>query len=430
MIVKKLLFFFLVSFLLINQNTLAELSKDSTAGMNTVYSGVINRWDGYQINNIVVEVSQTVIGEHDNNDKNTEKDFVVLKIYEWKEDKWNLEKTITIHFNSEKTVKIKNDIYLIQINKIVDKLNDCYVDLNIQSNIDTIYTKNIVLGGHDNTIGYGNPEIKIIKEISSNIINLDDVITVTISVENIGKYDAYNIVIQDQQQPYFALIDLLVNENNIEVLKPLEKRIISIYKLQPIQEGIFEIIPASATYLNKEKQLFSASNDRILKVHVLESIINKPKIIIVNEIKKNEIRSYTESLKIKLKVINEGNETAKNIKIKLIAPKEINLKSNDFNDNIIFIRELLSNGEKVYKYEIKCNDIGNYEINTQYSYSYDHMNKCKTECGSIDSYNLIVKKSIVWLLFKKISPTVYLFFVSILFIIISCFWKKYSEYKY
>ncbi len=142
---------------------------------------------------------------------------------------------------------------------------------------------------------------------------------VTITLANGGRYDIFNIQLNDSMNENFELESTALLQWNIPVLKPGEEWSTS-YSIKPLEVNLegFAIPAASANFTVNNKP-YSASSKTITLV------VNGPKIIVNKTVNKNPV-NMSEDVTVGVSMINVG-DTATRVEMKDSLPESVNLVS-------------------------------------------------------------------------------------------------------
>ncbi|AKB85840.1 Copper binding protein, plastocyanin/azurin family [Methanococcoides methylutens MM1] len=228
--------------------------EDPVSGKDVLFNGNIEEGDGYQINNVVIDVAEVF----------ADAETCVFKVYDQGElihDKL-LNEGDSFSFDAEgETIEITLDYVS---GGIVPRAT---IFITITDD-DQVYLDKIVDGGHDKAEFSGIPEIIITKEVSSYSVEQGDIVTVTVVVRNDGDSRATDVRFTDPKPAGFILQEITLEEAGPMLIDKYEERIIYLYKLQANEPGTFELMPTVATYSNDAEMDFpqATSNRPVITV--------------------------------------------------------------------------------------------------------------------------------------------------------------------
>ncbi len=333
---------------------------------DTIYSERIDKSDGYQINNYVIQVTNTLYG--------AEVD-PTIDIFQLESDGGytNLKDYV------KRTKDMDNTIHLLfsrGSEKIsIETLNytTTYVIMDITTTGIIIEYETAVDGGVSNAKYIGEPSLILTKEVDKSNVEIGDIIRVTIKAKNTGNGIAKRISIDTGITPGFTF------KSNIYTTYPTELGIGSsftqmfIYEIQAADGGTFSLNPATATYSSSvfDDEYSSTSNSPSVTVAaeaVETSVLDLEVTADETKLKRGDTITFT------IHVENQKDVPASTIRIDPIIPGNMTYVSGSEDINIISEKPVIQESvygaryEKDYTITLKADEIGSNELIVKLTY--------------------------------------------------------------
>ncbi|KGK98450.1 hypothetical protein LI82_12185 [Methanococcoides methylutens] len=400
---------------------IALIFTSSASAKEVLFNGSIEEGDGYQINNIVIDVAEVFV------DAGT----CVFKVYDQDElihDKMLNEEDSFSFDVEEGTIEFTLDAV---IGGMVPRAT---MSITIDDD-DAVYLDKIVDGGQDKAEFSGTPELKITKEVSSYSVEQGDVVTIKVVVRNDGDGRATEVRFTDPKPAGFILQEITLEEAGPMSIDKYEERTIFLYKLQANEPGTFELKPTVATFSNEADLDFPQATS------------NRPVVTVTGEEKVAELEFSTsmntrsvqrgDDVEVTINIRNIGEASANGVLLNIQIPEGLDFEGSSDNIEMInnvpkvYIENFGLNQEKEIKYNIKPTEVGTYTITTEYSYQYDSGSSKGPEVvsGELTTNALTVVKGEYDVLFEQ---PLYVYAIPLVFILAIGGWVFYRsrQYKY
>ncbi|WP_167880860.1 DUF11 domain-containing protein [Methanococcoides sp. AM1] len=400
---------------------IALMFTSSASAKDILFNGTIEEGDGYQINNIVIDVAEVFV------DAGT----CVFKVYDQEElihDKMLNEGNSYSFDVEEGTIEFTLD------SVIGGLVPHAKVSITIDDD-NSVYLEQVVDGGHDKAKYSGTPELKITKEVSSYSVEKGDVVTIKVVVRNDGDGRATEVRFTDPKPAGFILQEITLEETGTMSIDKYEERTIFLYKLQANEAGTFELKPTVATYSNEAELDFPQATS------------NRPVVTVTGEDKMAELEFTTtmdarsvqrgDDVEVTINIKNTGEAAANGVILNIRVPEGLDFEGSSDNIEMInnvpkvYIENFGLNQEKEIKYNIKPTEVGTYTITTEYSYQYESGSSTGSEVvsGEFTTSPLDVARGDTDVLFEQ--PW-YTYAVPLVFILAIGGWIVYRsrQYKY
>lgn len=399
---------------------IALMFTSNASAKEVLFNGSIEEGDGYQINNIVIDVAEVFV------DAGT----CVFRVYD--QDELIHDKML----NEEDSYSF--DVEEGTIEFTLDSVSGGMVPRATMSitidDDDAVYLDKVVDGGYDKAEFSGTPELRITKEISSYNVEQGEVITIKVTVRNDGDGMATGVRFTDPKPAGFILQEITLEETGPMSIDKYEERTIYLYKLQANEPGTFELKPTVATFSNEADLDFPQATS------------NRPVITVTGEEKVPELEFSTamnarsvqrgDDVEVTINVRNIGEASANGVILNIQVPEGLDFESNSANIEMInnvpkvYIENFGLNQEKEIKYNIKPTEVGTYTITTEYSYQYDSgSSQSEVVSGDFTTNSLNVVKGDLDFLFEQ---PIYVYAVPLVIILAIGGWVFYRsrQYKY
>jgi uncharacterized repeat protein (TIGR01451 family) len=381
----------------------------------------IESGNGYMINNICIDVTVGV-NETEVNDSSA-----VISVYEWKNNAWtlvNITGTNRLYQNDSLNFSATDGSYTVTV---LDFSSSGRGSVRLEMWTSANVTNNATIqGGHKNAEGVGDVKLKITKTVSSQSINIDDVVVVTVYIENTGQYDATNVTLNDPFQEKFLVSSIIMN-NTPQTINKGKNETVLVYQLKATEPGSFTLTKATGSATNKVGSRYNFTQENAPRVEVIEVMALETS----NQLNGTMVDYYTQSkLQGTITIRNTGTKPMENVHINFPIPPNVKLNGTDFTDvnesrKIVEIDKIMPNNEKIISYTITATEPANYSITPEISYIYNGSIKS----GAIEpiKFRAVANPKIETLL-----SIWYLFLIPIVLIIAAAIfiWKRHREYKY
>lgn len=186
----------------------------------------------------------------------------------------------------------------------------------------------------------------------SDRIYLNNSVLVRIVAANGGKYDIYNIHVNDSMNPNFELKSNISMQWNRSVLKPGEEWVITTYSMKPLEANIngFTIPAANAQFTVNGKPYSLSSASTLL-------VVNGPKIVLNKSVLKPVV-NISEDVTVTVSINNIGNIATK-AEITDLLPEGASLVSGPLTYGPLFLE---MNKPEGFSYVIRIDKEGIYEL--------------------------------------------------------------------
>lgn len=333
---------------------------------DNIYSERIDKSDGYQINNYLIQITNTIYGGEID---------PTIDIFQLESDGsyTNLKDYYT------RTKDIDKNIHLL-FSRGSDKISietlNCtttYVIMDITTTGITIEYKTAVDGGVSNAKHIGEPSLTLTKEVDKSNVEIGDIIRVTIKAKNNGNGIAKRISIDQGFTPGFTF------KSNIYTTYPTELGIGSsftemfIYEIEATKGGTYSLNPAIATYSSPvfDDEYSSISNSP--SVTVAAEAVETSELDLKVTADKTKIKRG-EEITFTIHVQNLKDVPATTIRIDPIIPGNITYVSGSGDINIISEKPVIQESvygaryEKDYTITLKADEIGSGELIVKLTY--------------------------------------------------------------
>jgi len=380
---------------------------------------------GYMINNVIIEVSSIGISKDD--DTNNTTGNASVSAWEWKNEKWEKINGTRLSLNQTMTFNASDGNYRVRVLDFreIGRYHEVKLEFWTDANVTN---SGKIDGGHENAEGAGKPNLIITKVVTpSDSVSVDDIVTVTLFVENKGNYDAKNVTIVDPYQTGFIMMNVTVNNTVNQTINKNSNNTYLVYQLKAADPGEYTLPKATASAENTigVKFNYTQTNNAIIRVSELAALtFTSPPP------SGNTVDYYTRTkIDGTITVRNSGTMPAQFINIEFTLPdnatisgKNITVSGNKAN---LYIDQITPNNERVVEYALSADAGGNYEVGITYQYTYNG----STKSGPVNTiaYRAVGNNSIATLLeywYVALIPIILILIVGFFFI------KKRNEYRY
>ncbi|WNY27659.1 hypothetical protein [Methanolapillus ohkumae] len=382
----------------------------------------INSGDGYQMNNIVIDAIVGV-SDDDVNDSSAQ-----ISIWEWKNDKWTqIGSASKLQINGTANFTATDGNYTIKAEDFRASGRGS-VKLNMWTNAE-VTTNRYVTGGHTKVEGTGKPILKITKIASPTTMSVDGIVTVTVFVENTGKYEALNVTVSDPSQEMFVLTGTSINKTNIKSIDIGENETVLMYTLKATAPGSYTLKNVTVSAANSAGTRYDYTPNGTVTVTVEEL----PALEFNNSFSGNTVDYQTRS-KIDgvLRIRNIGTAPAQFVSVEFILPPGATVSGKNITEangkSTVYIDQISPNNEKVIEYSIGATSEGYYNITGTYNYTYNGAAK-SGNLGTI-TYTAVGNNAIQTVTDLPGYPYIFIVPVILVLAVAFFFWRRHREYKF
>ncbi len=182
-------------------------------------------------------------------------------------------------------------------------------------------------------------------------IYLKNAAMVTITAANGGRYDIFNIHLNDSMNENFEMASATLLQWDIPVLRPGDEWSTS-YSIRPLEADLNGfVIPAATADFTVNNKPYSASSKTTTVV------VNGPKIIVNKTVNKNPV-NISEDVTVSVSMINVG-DTATRVEMKDSLPESVNLVSGRTSLSPVFLEP---NAPQGFSYIIRRDTDGEVQL--------------------------------------------------------------------
>lgn len=380
--------------------------------------------DGYMVNNIIIEAGSIGISTNDNNTTNGN---LSISIYEWKNDSWTRLNGTRLSFNQTMSFNASDGNYTVRVTDFRERgrYNEARLEIWTNANVSN---SGYIDGGHSNAEGAGRPNLVITKVITpSENISVDDIITVSVYVNNSGNYDATNVTITDPYQQGFLMSNVTINNTVNQTINRNTNSTYLVYQLRAVEPGTYTLQKATASAENAVggRYNYTQANDVHIEVDDLAALT-----FTASPPSGNTVDYYTRSrVEGNITIRNVGTMPAQYVNVEFNLPENATITGRDItvsgNRATIYIDQIMPNNERVVEYGLSATSEGFYDVAITYNYTYNGSAK-NGELQNV-SYNAIGSSTISKLLdywFLLLIPLILIVGIALFF------WKRHREYRF
>lgn len=222
-----------------------------------------------------------------------------------------------------------------------------------------------------------NPNIVLTKSADKITLNKGEIVEFRINLENTGNGTAYNLSLDEKLPQGFTRAPGSGFPPTLQDELKAGERLELLFALKAVESGTYNIEPTTIKYSSNT----SMSNS--LLITVLDEIKEKSNLSTVITLDKNNIFTG-ESVKVTVKITNNGNVSAESILIEGAPPKGMEVTEGDLRQ---VYKKIDPAESEDYFATLKAAEPGNYSIILKTSYSDD------SKGFSSDSDSIVVKKN-------------------------------------
>jgi len=205
------------------------------------------------------------------------------------------------------------------------------------------------------------PNIVLTKSADKTTLNKGEIVEFKINLENKGNGTAYNLSLDEKLPQGFARAPGSSFPPDLQDELKAGDRIELLFALKAVESGSYNIEPTTIKYSSNS----ALSNS--LSITVLDETKEKSNLTTAITLDKNNIFTG-ESVKVTVKITNNGNVSAESILVEGAIPKGMEITEGDLRQ----VYKKLDQGESEEYFAIlKANEPGNYSIILKTSYSDD-----------------------------------------------------------
>ena len=404
-----------------------------------LYNDTIDRGDGYQINNYVIDVS----------DVYEDGDVAVFTIYNNGESKLyvdgklqndnvkmvNVGDSFTFDFEDG---EVQIDILNVYDTGIFPKAKVAITLINYD--VSSLFYNQHVAGGSSKVTYSGTPILEITTSVDVDTMMIDDFVKVTVNAENTGDDKAVNVRFIPATLEGFSLDEIVFEHSSTNSIEVDELYPVYIHRYQATKEGSFTLKPTTATFYNAAGQEFEASSTTPTLTVTAPEVQEVPKKNAVLELStKVDSMTVERNGRITATIIlkNTGDAPASAVWIDMVIPQDLEYVSGDNAIEIIGGVPKIYMGifgvqqEKEFTYTVKASELGTYTLTTKLSYEYDNGVDAESQKNSTEyiTENFYVQKGKYD---ELLEQPIYFYVLPIIAIIVIGAWilHRHKQYKF
>ena len=378
------------------------LAGNASALTTELYNDTIDRGDGYQINNYVIDVSDVFVdGDaaaftiYNNGDS---KLYVDGKLQSDNIKMVNVDSSFTFDFEDG---EIQIDVLDVSDSGIFPKTKVVIYLINYDAS--SLFYNKFIAGGSSKAIYSGTPILEITTSIDVNTIMIGDFVKVTVNAKNIGDDEAVDVRFIPATLEGFSLDETFVEQTDTVSIDTGKSQLVSVHRYQATKEGSFTLKPTTATFYNAAGKNFEGSSNTPTITVTAPEVQEVPKKTAVLELS-TSVDSMTvarnDKITATINIKNTGDAPASAVWVNMIVPQDLEYESGDSNIEVIggvpkiYMGSFGVQQEKEFTYTVKASELGTYTLTTKLSYEYDNGVDVETQKVSTESIteNIYVQK--------------------------------------
>jgi uncharacterized repeat protein (TIGR01451 family) len=236
-----------------------------------------------------------------------------------------------------------------------------------------------VTGGSANATGAGRPNLTITKVITDanrvpvSSVSVNDVVIVTVHIDNVGNDDARNVTISDPFPTGFAMLSETINNTVNQTVNRNQTLLVREYHIRAIEPGTTTFPRTNVTAENIHGTRFEYQGEPItLTVNELASLVFAPGRLSGTTVDYHMPNSRVNG---SFTVNNTGTVPAQFINIEFTLPDNVTISGNNVNvvgnTATITIDQILPNSQRVVEYSLSANAEGTFNVPIRYSYVFN-----------------------------------------------------------
>ena len=415
------------------------VAGNASALTTELYNDTIDRGDGYQINNYVIDVS----------DINLDNDVAVFTIYN------NGDSILYIDG------KLQNDnIQIVDVDEsFIFDFEDGKIQIDVLSvsnigpfpeakvvitliNYDasSLFYDKFIAGGSSKAIYSGTPILEITTNVDVNTMLIGDFVKVTVNAKNTGDDKAVDVRFIPATLEGFSLDETFVEQTDTVSIDTGKSQLVSVHRYQATKEGTFTLKPTTASFYNAAGKSFEASSTTPTITVTAPDIPEVPKKNAVLELS-TDVDSITvarnDKITATINIKNTGDAPASAVWINIIIPQGLEYVGGDSAIEIIggvpkiYMGSFGVQQEKEYPYTVKTSELGTYTLTTKLAYEYDNGVDAEAQKVSTESVteSIYVQKGKYDELLEQ-PIYVYLLPLMVIVMIVAWIYHRHNQYKF
>ncbi|MDR2945038.1 MAG: hypothetical protein LBU81_08210 [Methanosarcinales archaeon] len=383
--------------------------------------------DGFMVNNIIIDVGSVGVTKDEDNSSNTTGN-ASISVYEWKNDNWSRVNGTKLSLDQTMRFAAADGNYTVHAVDFreVGRFNE--VKLEIWSNAN-VTNSGVIEGGHSNASGAGRPNLVITQVVTpSENVSVDDLITVSVYVNNSGGYDAKNVTIHKPNAPLGFMMSGVITDNTVnQTINKNTNNTYYVYQLKAVEPGNYELGKATADAENELGGKYNYTQNNTARITVADLAALTFAAAGPNG---NTVDYHTRSkIDGNITIRNTGTMPAQYVSIDFSLPDGAAISGDNITVNgntaTYYMDSLTPNNQRVIEYSLSAKSGGVYDVSIAYSYNYN--GSAKTGAIQSVSYSAVGNNMVGTLL-------EYWYFLFIPVILIAgaalFIWRRHREYKF
>jgi uncharacterized repeat protein (TIGR01451 family) len=377
--------------------------------------------DGFMVNNVIIDTTSISVSTNENN---TTTGSVSVTAYEWRNDRWERINGTSLRLNQTMNFTAADGNYSVKVIDFreVGRFNEVRLEVWTSANVTN---SGVIKGGHANATGAGRPDLVVTRVLSpSGDISVGDVVTVTVHIENRGRYEARNVTINDPAPEGFVISNVSINNTINQTVNPNSNNTYRSYQIRAIDPGSVQWQGVNVTAENALGIRFNYNSpNTTIVVSDLAALTFTPQGPNGNRVDYHTRSSINGSITIR----NTGTLPAQHISIDFGLPNNATISGRDINSTTgtVYIDQIMPNNQRVIEYSLSATAEGFFEVPITYSYVYNGSNKS----GTIQTvtYSAVGNTTIATALqywFVLLIPVILIAAVAFFL------WRRHREYKF
>lgn len=344
---------------------LLAIATEGVAADSEIFNDTIERGNGYQINNYVIDVADVF----------TEEDSKGASIYIYRKNEEIDNKFLSVNSTYSFDFEDEGEVTVKIIKTAGSALPRAQLSIVLSDySLQDLHTNKVINGGHDEATFAGTPVLDINKNLDSDTIKVGETVKVTVKAQNTGDDKATDVIFSDPMQENFVLKETFVDQMGPMSIEVDETKTIAVYLLKATKSGNFTLKPTTATFSNTAGQDFSQDTSNTPSITVEAAEKEKAVLNLTNQASSLTIpRGETITSTINIK--NTGKVPAETVNINLDIPDGMEYIEGDNEIEIIdgvpqiYLESLGEGQEKEISFSVKANEMGTYNLSAQLSYN-------------------------------------------------------------
>ena len=386
--------------------------------------------NGFMINNVMIQVGSVIVNTNETTNVTT--GHVSITAYEWRNDSWQRINGTSLHLNQTMNFTATDGNFSVRVTNVreVGRFNETRLEVWTNANVTNA---GVVAGGINNATGAGRPNLTITKTILDtnrvpvSSVTVNDIVIVTITINNTGNDDARNVTISDPFPTGFAMLSETVNNTVNQTINRNQTLLVREFQIRAIDPGTTTFPRTNVTAENIHGVRFDYQGNNVtLTVNELAALVFTPGRLDGTTVDYHMPNSRVNG---SFTVNNTGTAPAQFVNIEFTLPDNVTISGNNItvigNTATMTIDQIPPNGQRVINYSLSANAEGTFNVSIRYSYVF---NGTRQE-GTVQtvSFNAVGNTAIGMLLeywFILLIP-VFLVLGVVFFL-----WRRHREYKF